>query len=125
VDRGELANGRAVLSSGKGSMAVVSVGRAVPGHFVTVVGPEGEALPEREVGHVVVHGPSVMQGYFANQEATDQVLRDGWLWTGDLGYFADQNLYVTGRAKDLIIVRGRNLYAEDLERVAERIDGVR
>jgi acyl-CoA synthetase (AMP-forming)/AMP-acid ligase II len=125
VDRRELANGRAVLASGKGSMAVVSVGRAVPGHYVTVVGPEGEQLPEREVGHIVVHGPSVMAGYFENAEATEQVVRDGWLWTGDLGYFADQNLYVTGRAKDLIIVRGRNLYAEDIERVAERIDGVR
>jgi acyl-CoA synthetase (AMP-forming)/AMP-acid ligase II len=97
----------------------------VPGHFVTVVGPDGEQLPEREVGHVVVHGPSIMQGYYADPDATAQVLRDGWLWTGDLGYFADQNLFVTGRAKDLIIIRGRNLYAEDIERVAERIDGVK
>jgi acyl-CoA synthetase (AMP-forming)/AMP-acid ligase II len=125
VDRNALANGRAVLASGKGSMAVVSVGRAMPGHYVTVVGPEGEALPEREVGHIVAHGPSIMTGYFGNPEATSQIVRDGWLWTGDLGYFADENLYVTGRAKDLIIVRGRNLYAEDIERVAERIEGVR
>jgi acyl-CoA synthetase (AMP-forming)/AMP-acid ligase II len=125
VDRRELANGRAVLASGKGSMAVVSVGRAMPGHYVTVVGPDGEALPEREVGHIVAHGPSVMNGYFENAAASEQILRDGWLWTGDLGYFADENLYVTGRAKDLIIIRGRNIYAEDIERVAERIDGVR
>lgn len=125
VDRQELANGRAVLSNGKGSMAVVSVGRAVPGHYVAVVDDTGVPAPEREVGHVVVLGSSVMKGYFDDDEATDKVLRDGWLWTGDLGYFADQNLYLTGRAKDVIIIRGRNLYAEDLESVAERVPGVR
>lgn len=125
VDRQELANGRAVLSSGKASMAVVSVGRAVPGHYVAVVDQSGAALPEREVGHVVVLGGSVMKGYFGDEEATGKVLRDGWLWTGDLGYFADHDLYLTGRAKDLIIIRGRNIHAEDLERIAERLPGVR
>lgn len=125
VDRQELANGRAVLSSGKGAMAVVSVGRAIPGHVVAVVDEKGAALAEREVGHVVVLGNSIMQGYHGDEEASARVLRDGWLWTGDLGYFADQNLYLTGRAKDVIIIRGRNLYAEDLERVAERVPGVR
>ena len=125
VDRQELANGRAVLSSGKGSMAVVSVGQAVPGHYVAVVDDKGELLPEREVGHVVVSGKSIMTGYYGDPQATEAVLRDGWLWTGDLGYFADQNLYLTGRAKDLIIVRGRNIYAEDVERCAERVAGVR
>jgi acyl-CoA synthetase (AMP-forming)/AMP-acid ligase II len=125
VDRQELANGRAVLSSGKGSMAVVSVGQAVPGHYVAVVDDQGELLPEREVGHVVVSGDSIMKGYDRDEEGTAAVLRDGWLWTGDLGYFADRNLYLTGRAKDLIIIRGRNIYAEDIERCAERVPGVR
>jgi len=73
----------------------------------------------------VVKGPSVMEGYFKNPEATAKVVRGGWLWTGDLGFFAEGELFVTGRAKDLIIVRGKNFYAEDVERVAERIDGVR
>jgi acyl-CoA synthetase (AMP-forming)/AMP-acid ligase II len=125
VDRQELANGRAVLASGKGSMAVVSVGQAVPGHYVAVVDDKGELLPEREVGHVVVCGKSIMTGYYGNDAATQAVLQDGWLWTGDLGYFADRNLYLTGRAKDLIIIRGRNVYAEDVERCAERVPGVR
>jgi acyl-CoA synthetase (AMP-forming)/AMP-acid ligase II len=66
-----------------------------------------------------------MRGYYEDKEATDAIMRDGWLWTGDLGFFAGGELYVTGRAKDLIILRGRNIYAEDLERVAERVDGVR
>jgi fatty-acyl-CoA synthase len=92
---------------------------------VQVLDEHGDPLPEREVGHVVVSGPSLMHGYFREKEATDKILRNGMLWTGDLGYFADGQLYVTGRAKDLIIVRGRNHYAEDLERVAERVEGVR
>jgi acyl-CoA synthetase (AMP-forming)/AMP-acid ligase II len=125
VNRQELANGRAVLASGKGSMSVVSVGQAVPGHYVGVVDEAGEVLPEREVGHVVVSGKSLMEGYFNDEAATSAVLRDGWVWTGDLGYFADRNLYLTGRAKDLIIIRGRNLYAEDIERQAERVPGIR
>src|SRR5262249_44695774 len=63
--------------------------------------------------------------YFKDPAATAAVLRDGWLWTGDLGYFSDGHLFVAGRVKDLIIVRGKNHYAEDLERVAERVEGVR
>jgi acyl-CoA synthetase (AMP-forming)/AMP-acid ligase II len=125
VDRSQLAAGHAVDGEGQGSLAVVSVGSPIPGHEVLVLDEHGDALPEREVGHVVVSGPSVMDGYYRDRAATDKIKRDGTLWTGDLGYFADGQLYVTGRAKDLIIVRGRNHYAEDLERVAERVAGVR
>ncbi len=125
VDRQELANGRSVLASGKGSMAVVSVGRKVPGHEILILDENGAELEEREVGHIVVAGDSVMHGYFEDQAATDRVLKDGWLWTGDLGYQADDNLYITGRAKDLIIVRGRNIYAEDIERIGERVEHIR
>jgi acyl-CoA synthetase (AMP-forming)/AMP-acid ligase II len=125
VDREALARGRAVRSRGKGSIALVSVGRAVPGHRIQVLDEVGQSLGEREVGHIAVSGPSVMRGYCGDDAATHAVKRDGWLWTGDLGYLSDGELYVTGRAKDLIIVRGRNHYAEDLERVAERVEGVR
>lgn len=125
VDRARLAEGYAELSDGPGSLSVVSVGKPVPGHEVLVVGERGELLPEREVGHIVVRGPSVMQGYFRDPDATAAVLRDGWLWTGDLGYFSGGDLYVTGRVKDLIIIRGRNFYAEDLEQHAERVEGIR
>ncbi len=126
VDRDALANGFAVRAEGQDNpFAVVSVGSAVPGHEVVVVSQEGERLPEREVGHILVRGPSLMRGYYDDSEATAAVMRDGWLWTGDLGFFAGGELYVTGRAKDLIILRGRNIYAEDLERIAERVEGVR
>jgi len=133
VDRDALADGRAVDAPAadvdpvkrKNSMAIVCVGRAIPGHEARVVDGELRPVGDREVGHVVVRGPSVMQGYYGDQQATAEALRGGWLWTGDLGYIADGELYVTGRAKDLIIVRGKNHYAEDLERVAERVPGVR
>lgn len=125
VDRAALANGHVRAGSGAGSMAIVSVGTPVPGHEVVVVDEHGEPLPEHEVGHILVRGPSTMRGYYRDAAATEAILRGGWLWTGDLGYFSQGELYVTGRAKDLIILRGRNVYAEDLEAVAERVDGVR
>jgi fatty-acyl-CoA synthase len=106
-------------------MALVSVGRPLPGHEVLVVDSSGRPVKEDQVGHVVVKGPSVMKGYFKDQGATDKVLRGLWLWTGDLGFFHGGEFYVAGRAKDLLIVRGKNYYAEDLERIAERIPEVR
>ncbi len=126
IDRRALAAGRAVptTASGEESLTLVSVGQAMPGHEVRVVDDTGHAYAERFVGHVIASGPSVMQGYDGDHEWTHAVLRDGWLWTGDLGCFADGQLFITGRAKDMIISRGDNYYAEDIERVAEGVDGV-
>ena len=125
VDRLALADGQAIPAAGDGAVDIVGVGHAVPGHEVRVVDESGGVLPEREVGHVVVQGPSVMDGYFQDPQATQRVVCDGWLWTGDLGYVAHGQLFITGRVKDLIIVRGRNYYAEDIEAVAERTPGVK
>ncbi|MBL9039545.1 MAG: fatty acyl-AMP ligase [Archangium sp.] len=125
VDRAALAAGRVEQRSGPGSVSLVSVGRPLPGHEVWVVDDRGRPVGERVVGHVVTRGPSVMKGYFRDQAATDKVLRDGCLWTGDLGFVDTGELFIAGRAKDLIIVRGKNFYAEDLEHVVERIDGTR
>ncbi len=124
-DRQALANGRVKVSTGKTSLAVVSVGKALPGHDVAVVDEHGLEIEAGRVGHVVVRGPSLMKGYFEDPKASAAVLVDGWLWTGDLGFFLDDELFITGRAKDMIIQRGRNYYAEDLERAAERVQGVR
>jgi fatty-acyl-CoA synthase len=66
-----------------------------------------------------------MNGYFMNPGATEDCLRQGWLWTGDLGFVTGGELYLCGRAKDLIIVRGKNYHAEDLEQCAEDVVGVR
>lgn len=125
VDRAALADGRVLEQKGVGTTAVVSCGTPIPGHEVLVVDEKGRPRRDRTVGHVVVRGPSVMQGYFDNDSATARVLKAGWLWTGDLGFFDAGELFVTGRAKDLLVVRGKNFYAEDLERIAERLAGVR
>ena len=125
VDRKKLADGRVVVSRDADAMTLVGVGGAVPGHDIAVVDAEGAPLGDREVGHIVVRGPSVMAGYFEDPAATAAVLREDALWTGDLGFTDDGALFVTGRAKDLIIVRGRNYYAEDLERIAATVPGVR
>ncbi len=104
---------------------LVCVGHVLPGHDVRIVDVAGLDAPAGEVGHILVHGPSVMAGYFRDEGATEAVLQDGWLWTGDLGFFGEGGLYVAGRAKDLIIMAGKNYYAEDLEIVAEQVEGVR
>jgi len=98
----------------------VACGPALPLHKLEVRDPEGKALPSRHVGRIFAHGPSMMQGYFGNQEETHRVLSaGGWLDTGDLGYMLDGEIIITGRAKDLIIINGRNIWPQDLEWTAE------
>lgn len=106
--------------------AFIDCGRPLPGFDVEVRDARGNVLPDRHCGTVYLRGPSVMSGYFGNPEATQEVLSDdGWLNTGDLGYFADGSLFVTGRAKDLMIIKGRNIWPQDLEYLAEQQPEVR
>jgi fatty-acyl-CoA synthase len=94
----------------------VICGTVLPGHRLEVRDSEGRVLGERAVGRIFVKGPSIMPGYFQEPEATREVLSpDGWLDTGDLGYLLDGEIVVTGRAKDLIIVNGRNVWPQDIE----------
>ena len=104
---------------------VVSCGRPLPQHRVSILGPSGKPLPEHQVGEIFVEGPSVTGGYWDAQEATNRIFVDGGVKTGDLGYLADGELYVTGRLKDTIIVRGRNFDPTPIEVAAGRVDGVR
>jgi fatty-acyl-CoA synthase len=99
----------------------------LPHHEAEIRDGHGRPLPERAVGRIFVRGPSLMRGYFGEPEATARVLSpDGWLDTGDLGYFVDGQLVVTGRAKDLMIVNGRNIWPQDLEwSVENAIAGLR
>lgn len=106
-------------------LELVGCGRGFAEHEVLVVDEQGEALPERRVGQVVTRGPSITAGYFENPEATAEGYRDGWLQTGDLGYFADGQLYICGRIKDLIIIRGANHYPQDIEWSVSDLEGVR
>ena len=98
----------------------VLCGEALPEHEIEVRDPLGNIQPERHVGCVFVRGPSLMCGYFRRPEETEAVLdADGWLNTGDLGYHLNGQIVVTGRAKDLIIINGRNIWPQDLEWSAE------
>jgi fatty-acyl-CoA synthase len=123
VDVAELAaSGRAVPAAEGPVRRVVSSGRPAPGTSVRIVGAGGD-LTEREVGEIYVRGPSLMTRY-VGPEVPDPFV-DGWLRTGDMGYIADGDLYVTGRIKDMVIVMGHNYYPEDFEWAAGRLDGVR
>ena len=93
---------------------------------VRVVNPgTGDDLSDRMVGEIEIAGPSVTPGYYRRPDATAAAMHDGWLRTGDLGYLAGGELVVTGRIKDLIIVGGRNVYPQDVEREVAAVDGVR
>lgn len=109
----------------EGTRALASLGSALEGLEVSVVREDGSEAGEREVGEVCVRGDSLMQGYWEDPEATSRALRDGRLHTGDLGYLAGGELYLVGRIKDMVIIGGRNLFPEDVERCAERVSGVR
>ena len=108
------------------ALRFVSCGQALPGHEVIVVDQNGQRVSERRQGHIKFRGPSATSGYYHNTEATRGLIsKDGWLNTGDLGYIADGNLFLTGRSKDVIIKGGRNLYPEETEAVTGAVPGVR
>jgi len=105
--------------------ALVSCGSPLPGHHIRVVDEHGRPLAERHVGEILLAGPSVMLGYYKQDALTVAAIRDGWLRTGDLGYLSDGELFVCGRAKDLIIVHGRKYHPQDLEWAVDDVAGVR
>lgn len=99
-----------------------SVGKIFPSVEVKIDNPNEEGI-----GEIVAKGPNVMLGYYENEEATNEVLKDGWFYTGDLGYLdKDGYLFITGRKKDVIVLKnGKNVYPEELETLVARIDGVK
>jgi acyl-CoA synthetase (AMP-forming)/AMP-acid ligase II len=106
---------------------LVGCGSGFSGHELAIVDPETERpLPERRVGEIRIKGPSVTSGYFDAPESNSSLFDvDGRLRTGDLGYLAGGQVFLCGRMKDLIIVRGRNYYPQDIEWAAAGVDGVR
>jgi len=102
-------------------------GPPLPHHELQVRNELGEVLAERHVGRIFARGPSLMKGYFEQPQASADILgADGWLDTGDLGYFSEGQIVITGRIKDLIILNGRNIWPQDLEWTAEaEIPGLR
>ncbi|MDO8390092.1 MAG: AMP-binding protein [Actinomycetota bacterium] len=102
------------------------LGKAVPGLEMKVVNPDTyEELAERQVGELLLRGTSVTPGYYKRPDATAALFRDGWLCTGDLAYLVNGELVLCGRIKDVIIVGGRNVFPEDIERAVGVLEGVR
>ncbi len=114
-DRAALAEGRAVPAAD--GVELVSVGTPLPGMAVDV--------PEGRVGPVKVSGPSLFAGYLHQPERTAEAMVDGWLETGDLGFLHEGELYLTGRAKDVVILRGQNHAPHEIEQAVDAVEGVR
>ncbi|TAL01819.1 MAG: fatty acyl-AMP ligase [Rhodospirillaceae bacterium] len=111
--------------AGDRARVFVACGKVVAEHQMEIRGPDGAVLGERQVGRVFFHGPSVMQGYFNDPDATAEALNNGWLDTGDLGYWIADELVIVGRAKDMLIINGRNIWPQDIEWTVEHMDGLR
>jgi len=103
--------------------AIVNCGRPLPDMEVEIRGESGDSRSDHQIGKVWCRGPSVMHSYFRNVEATEDCLVDGWLDTGDMGYTADGYLFIVGRAKDMIIINGKNHWPQDIEWAVEQLPG--
>ncbi|HSH29360.1 MAG TPA: AMP-binding protein [Thiohalobacter sp.] len=128
IDRERLATANradAVAADQPQALAVVSGGRALPDHAIRVVDDQDQPLPERVQGQIQFRGPSASAGYYRNPEATAELCRGDWRNTGDYGYLADAEIFITGRTKDVIIRAGRNLYPYELEQAVGDLEGIR
>ena len=114
-----------VPATDRDAISLMSVGRAIPYCRLRITDDEDQPLPDGRVGHVQISGDNVTQGYYENPEANAAALtKDGWLRTGDLGVIREGELYITGRAKEIIFVNGQNYYPHDIENIAQRADGL-
>jgi len=107
-----------------GSTAMVSCGFPISGTEIRVLDSGGELLKERRVGEIAIRSNCMLSGYYHRPDVTQETIQDGWYHTGDMGYLADGELFITGRKKDLIIVGGKNIYPQDLEAIANEIPGI-
>jgi 1-acyl-sn-glycerol-3-phosphate acyltransferase len=119
--------GRAIPAKDRATdvLSLVACGHPLKGYRIRVVDAAGDPLPERSEGRLEFQGPSATHGYFDNPQATRKLIRDGWLDTGDRGYLADGDLYVTGRIKEMIVRGGRNIWPYELEETIADVPGIR
>ena len=120
-DKGEMGAATAL----RPQLEIVSVGRPLAGFRLELRDEQGVVVGENQVGRLFVAGPSLMRGYLDQPAATAAALRDGWLDTGDLGFLHQGELYLTGRAKEILLVRGRNYAPADLELAVSELPDVR
>ena len=123
VEEERLSGTRADLSRPARYRAIVNCGKPIPGMEVEIRGENNQAKADHQIGKVWCRGTSVMHSYFRNEEATNECLVDGWLDTGDMGYMADGYLFIVGRAKDMIIINGKNHWPQDIEWAVEQLPG--
>jgi len=131
VEKAGLELGAARAAAGDAATQdLVNCGHAFPEHELAIVDEQGQRLADRQVGQIITRGPSVSKGYYLEPELTAEAFKVGpdghtWLFTGDLGYLVAGEVFICGRLKDMIIVRGRNFYPSDLEWVVSELPGVR
>ncbi len=106
------------------ALPMLSAGSPIQGTQVRVLNPQGRELPDRQIGELAIQSDCMLTGYYRRPDLTEKAFLDGWYLTGDLGYKAQGEVYVTGRKKDLIIVGGKNIYPQDIERLVNDIPGV-
>jgi len=123
-DRERLANDGLAVETADG-VELVALGRPLTDFALRIVDDDDRELDPGRVGRLLVSGPSLMDGYLGQPEATAAALRDGWLDTGDLGFLQDGVLFLTGRAKDVLILRGRNHSPHEVEDAVAAVPGVR
>ena len=128
IERAAFQNRGEARTAAAGESTVLEVpccGPVIAAHYLRVVDPAGVELADRQEGRLQFKGPSATSGYFRNPEQTKKLFAGAWLDTGDLAYLADGELYLSGRAKDIIIRGGRNLYPYELEQAVGALPGVR
>ena len=124
VEETQLSGGPAHGDRPQRYRAIVNCGKPVPDMEIAIRDEEGQPLPDKTIGKVYARGPSIMHSYFRDEEATRACLdTDGWLDTGDMGYLSDGYIYIVGRAKDMIIINGKNHWPQDIEWAVEQLPG--
>jgi len=123
VDEGELSGDPQPADKPQRFRAIVNCGRPCRDMAVEIRDADGRAMPERAIGKVWASGPSIMHSYFRDDISTAACLKDGWLDTGDMGYMSEGYVFVVGRAKDMIIINGKNYWPQDIEWAVEQLPG--
>lgn len=106
------------------SLKMVSAGKPVANCSVRIIDEKGNDLPERHLGEIILKSDCMLEEYYLRKDETQKSMMNGWFKTGDLGYLAENQLYISGRKKDLIIVGGKNIYPQDIESVVTEVHGI-
>jgi acyl-CoA synthetase (AMP-forming)/AMP-acid ligase II len=113
-----------VILVGRGSVKMLSAGSPIDNVHIRVLDKRGQDVPERHIGEIALQSNCMLTSYYHRPDVTAKAFLDGWYLTGDYGYLANGQVYITGRKKDLIIVGGKNIYPQDLEQLAMEVPGV-